>query len=132
MNSDLYNLESEKFQVKNTHRYVVVPNLPDKLKPAFLRAKDVQTLMHRCSSFKGELIKLAATPKDPIWAKFDASAFTADIEHIYALLKAIKPHAVCPYCAGGERGGGKNCTACSGQGWVDVFTWHLAAKELKQ
>jgi hypothetical protein len=106
--------------------------LPDKLRPVFTRAKDIQALMHRCSSFKAELVKLAATPKDPIWGRFNASAFTADIDHVRQLLKAVKPHAICPYCAGGDRGGGANCTACEGTGWLDEYRYHLAPKEMRE
>ncbi|MBN1621207.1 MAG: alpha-glucan family phosphorylase [Endomicrobiales bacterium] len=33
MNKDLFNSESEKYLTKNSHRFIVTPSLPDKLKP---------------------------------------------------------------------------------------------------
>lgn len=101
------------------------------IQQAFARLGEVKGLQREVSTLKGKLIEAAARSKDPIFARFDVSAAKADMEHVFQLLKAIAPHAVCPYCAGGERGGADNCAACKGLGWLDYYLYQAAPRELK-
>jgi len=101
------------------------------IQQAFARLGEVKGLQREVSTLKGKLIEAAARSKDPIFARFDVSAAKADMEHVFQLLKAIAPHAVCPYCAGGERGGADNCAACKGLGWLDYYLYQAVPRELK-
>jgi len=107
--------------------------LPDKksIQTAFARAGEVKGLQREVSALKGKLLEAAARPGDPIFAGFDVSAARADLGHVFQLLKAIAPYAVCPYCAGGERGSASACTACGGEGWLSEFSYSTAPRELK-
>lgn len=108
--------------------------LPDKpsIREAFLRDSEITALMSAVSKLKGEIKKVAtANPKDPIWSRFDIGNAFADLDHVRALLKASRPHAICPYCKGGERGGAKNCSACDGRGWMDEFAYSTTPREMR-
>ena len=107
--------------------------LPKKksIQTAFARAGEVKAMQREVSALKGKLLEAAARPGDPIFAGFDVSAANADLQHVFQLLKAIVPYAVCPYCAGGERGSASACTACGGEGWLSEFSYRAAPRELK-
>ena len=106
-------------------------HIPDNLVPVFQRVGEITKLMYEISKIKSKVLKAAAA-KDGIWGRLNVGEFTSRADSLRDALKAVKPHAVCPYCKGGEKGGAKNCDACDGQGWVDVFTYQMAAKELKK
>lgn len=109
----------------------VLPDTPH-IREAFARDKEVTALMSAVSKLKGEIKAVAAAdPKDPIWSRFDIGNAFADLDHVRALLKRARPHGLCPYCKGGERGGGKNCTACDGRGWMDEYNYAMSPKELR-
>jgi len=107
--------------------------LPDKqsVKAAFARLGEVKGLQREASTLKGKLVEAAARKGDPIFAKLDVSAVKADLEHVFHLLKAISPYAVCPYCMGGDRGSAENCMACEGRGWLSEYAYRKVPKELQ-
>lgn len=108
---------------------VAIPDLPGP-KAGFARVPEVRGLMREVSALKGRLTKLAVKT-DPIFGRLDVSAIQADLQHVYACLKAVMPHAVCPHCQGGEAGAGENCSACEGRGWLDEFSYRVVPQELK-
>ena len=108
--------------------------LPEKksIRTAFARLNEINGLQREVSKLKGKIIKAASQPSDPIFAKLDVSAIAADMQHVFQLLKAIKPYAVCPYClASVDRGSAGSCSACGGQGWLSVYAYRLVPRELK-
>lgn len=90
--------------------------LPEKVHPAFARRGELQDLMTTISRIKTAALQAHET-KDPLYADLNPSQFQAECENVYRSLRALKPYAVCPYCAG------KGCRACLNRGWVGEFVY---------
>ena len=63
---------------------------------------------------------------DPLYAALNQNGLLADIRNARERLKAIRPYAVCPYCAG------DGCKACLNRGWVGEFVYAQAPNDLKE
>ena len=97
--------------------------IPKALRPDFVRAAEIQHLMTQISRIKSLTLK-AYHDNDPLYAALNPSSFEAECENVYRELRALKPHAVCPYCAG------RGCKACLKRGWVGQFVYDAAPKEM--
>jgi hypothetical protein len=80
--------------------------------------------MGQLSQIKSQVLA-AAAGGDPLFAALNVSAWQADLTNAYRTLKALRPHAVCPYCAG------DGCKACGSRGWVGEFVYDAAPAEMK-
>ena len=92
--------------------------------------KEIQEKLSALSRIKSEVLG-KYNEHDPLYSYLNESDFQCHMEAARAALSLAKPYAVCPYCAGGERGGGKNCTGCAGCGWVSKMQWDAAPSEMK-
>jgi hypothetical protein len=92
----------------------------------------VKALMQAASNLKSVIMDAieASTKHDPL-GQLDKSDMEGDLSHIREHLKFCLPHAVCPVCAGGERGPGAACKQCKGEGWVTQKAYAFIAKEFK-
>jgi hypothetical protein len=109
---------------------VPIPSDKPKIIEAFRRRKELTEKMGALSRIKSDVLAGYNT-KDPLYVHLNESDFQAHMEGARAALKLASPFAVCPYCAGGERGAGKNCKGCKGAGWVSKMQWDAAPVELK-
>jgi len=103
----------------------VVTGLSPGIAEAFDRRDEITHLMSAVSNLKTTVTK-AADQGDLLFAELNISRFEADCGNIHRALRAIRPHAVCPYCSG------DGCRACLKRGWLGQFTYEAAPKELKQ
>lgn len=94
------------------------------IREAFRRRGEVTHLMSQASSLKSTVLK-AVEAEDPLFGELNVSQFQADMGNLYRSLRAIRPHAVCPYC------GGDGCKACRRRGWVGEFVYGAAPREMK-
>jgi len=92
---------------------------------AFARRGEITSLMSAVTNLKSTVLRVAAS-NDPLFAALNVSKFQADCGNLHRALRAIRPHAVCPYCAG------DGCRACLDRGWVGQFVYDAAPKEMKQ
>jgi len=99
--------------------------IPPGLRPDFARADEIQHLMTQVSRVKSLTLQ-AYHAGDSLYAALNPSSFEAECENVYRELRALKPYAVCPYCAG------RGCKACLKRGWVGQFTYDAAPKEMKK
>ncbi len=95
----------------------------DRIREAFRRRDQVTTLMSDLSQIKTFVIA-SAGEGDELFAALNVSAFQADLSNAYRSLRAVRPHAVCPYC------GGRGCQACGDRGWVGEFVYGQAPAEM--
>ncbi len=98
--------------------------IPPKARAAFQRSDEVQQYLTTISKLKG--LAKQADSGDPLYAALNASQFQADCGNLYRALAAIKPYAVCPYCAG------QGCEACHGRGWVGKLVYEHAPADMKE
>ncbi len=100
--------------------------LPDKpsIRTAFQRRNEITEMMTIVSQLKSKVLK-AAEDGDMLFVSLSSSQFQANCGNLRRALRAIRPHAVCPYCKG------EGCDACHGQGWVGEFVYDHAPKEMK-
>jgi hypothetical protein len=97
----------------------------DRIREAFRRRDQVTTLMSDLSQIKTFVIA-SAGEGDELFAALNVSAFQADLSNAYRSLRAVRPHAVCPYC------GGRGCQACGDRGWVGEFVYGQAPAEMRE
>ena len=94
------------------------------IKDAFERRREITAIMSRLSDLKAQVMKSAASG-DKLYARLNVSEFQSSIERCRAAMKAIRPHAVCPYCSG------DGCRACKSQGWLGQWEYDAAPRESK-
>lgn len=99
--------------------------IPQPLRPDFARAEEIQHLMTQVSRIKSLTLQ-AYHRKDALYAALNPSSFEAECENVYRALRALKPYAVCPYCAG------RGCKACLKRGWIGEFDYKAAPKEMRK
>lgn len=100
----------------------------------WLRADEVQEMLTALSKIKGRVERgcQPGNPKDadPVYTEINFSAFMADLQSTYSLLKVALPYAVCPTCQGRVL---SPCTTCSGRGTVSEFYWkHKVPEKTKE
>ena len=98
--------------------------LPPKLVPIFGRRGEVDGILHQLSAIKMH-VKEATTANDPLYMDLIVGSFLAGICNLYRRLSRIRPHAICPYCAG------DGCNACHGRGWMCQSAYEVAPPEMK-
>ena len=92
---------------------------------AFRRREDITQMMQALSQIKATVTE-ARKRGDPLYAALNQNGLLADIRNARERLKAIRPYAVCPYCAG------DGCKACLNRGWVGEFVYAQAPNDLKE
>ena len=92
---------------------------------AFGRRDEVTRMMQALSQIKATVTE-ARKRGDPLYAALNQNGLLADIRNARERLKAIRPHAVCPYCAG------DGCKACLNRGWVGEFVYKQAPDDLRE
>ena len=92
---------------------------------AFGRRHEITGMMRTLSEIKATATE-ARKEGDPLYAALNQNALLADLRNARERLKAIRPHAVCPYCAG------DGCKACLNRGWVGEFVYAQAPKDLTE
>ena len=99
--------------------------IPQPLRPDFARADEIQHLMTQVSRVKSLALQ-AYHNQDSLYAALNPSSFEAECENVYRALRALKPFAVCPYCAG------RGCKACLKRGWIGEFDYKAVPREMKK
>lgn len=97
----------------------------ESIRIAFQRRGEITELMTTVSRLKSHVLKVAENG-DPLFAELIVSKFQADCGNLHRALRAIRPHAVCPYC------NAQGCKACLNRGWVGEFTYEHAPKDMKK
>lgn len=92
---------------------------------AFGRRDEVGRMMQAISQIKA-IVTEARKQADPLYAALNENGLLADLRSARERLKAIRPYAVCPYCAG------DGCQACLNRGWVGEFVYRRAPNDLKE
>lgn len=98
--------------------------LDAKLSAVFARREEINKLTSKLSDVKSAVLDACAA-HDPLYMDLNVSAFKADIINAFSRLRAIRPHAICPYCSG------DGCKACHGRGWVCRLVYETAPGEMK-
>lgn len=96
----------------------------ESIRTAFQRRGEITELMTTVSRLKSHVLKVQEND-DPLFAELNVSRFQADCGNLHRALRAIRPHAVCPYCQA------QGCKACLDRGWVGEFTYEHAPKDMK-
>lgn len=94
------------------------------IRAAFARRPEVLALIDDLRGIKHAVLA-SVNDRDPLYMGINSSAWQSDLTNAERLLKAILPHAVCPYCSG------DGCKACGNQGWVGVYVYDQAPAEYK-
>jgi hypothetical protein len=92
---------------------------------AFRRRDEIGRMMQAISQIKATVTE-ARKQGDPLYAALNENGLLADLRNARERLKAIRPYAICPYCAG------EGCKACLGRGWVGEFAYKQAPNDLKE
>ena len=81
----------------------------------FVDLDPIKQLLTNLTQFKTDVEEIAETPAGSLVA-----TWLVEIEqrrlHLYDGVASAVPHAICPYCSGGDTG---NCRVCNGAGWVN-------------
>ena len=102
--------------------------IPDHLLPLWERRGEVESVLTHLSEVR-VAIDRAQEAGDPLFAELNTSAAMANLNTTYDMIKATKPHAVCPWCHGTLS---DQCRACRGRGMIGSFSWGRAPKKLKK
>jgi len=94
------------------------------IRAAFARRPEVLALIDDLRGIKHAVLA-SVNDRDPLYMGINSSAWQSDLTNAERLLKAILPHAVCPYCSG------DGCKACGNHGWVGVYVYDQAPAEYK-
>lgn len=100
----------------------------------WLRMDEIQEMLSAISKIKTRVERGCSPgdPKnaDPVYTEINFSAFMADIQSTYSLLKSALPYAVCPTCQGRVLSA---CSTCKGRGTVSEHYWkHMVPDKTKQ
>ena len=99
--------------------------IPAALRPDFARRDEITRMMTTVSDLKTAVMK-AHADKDPLFKDLNPSQWKAECENLYRTLRALRPHAVCPYC------NGRGCRACLSRGWIGEFVYEAVPQETKK
>lgn len=96
--------------------------------------EEIQTLLSALSRIKGVITKGCGNPdpklNDAMFAELNVSAFMADLQSTFQMLKVALPFAVCPTCQGRVL---SPCTTCGGRGMISEFYWkHKVPEKTKE
>jgi hypothetical protein len=96
---------------------VGTPLRGEKMIEAFGRRAEINALVSTLGEVRDALAQ-AEQSRDPLYMELSFVAVNAFLTNAQRHLRAISPHAVCPYCRG------KGCKSCHERGWVgkDVYT----------
>jgi len=91
---------------------------------AFARRKEINKLTTGITAILG-VVRKAADAKDALFISLNLAGFEADLTNARRRLRAIRPYAKCPYCAG------DGCKACHSLGYVGQLIYDAAPQEMK-
>lgn len=107
---------------------------PSPASTTWLRMDEIQEMLTALSKIKGRVERGCSpgNPKDAdlVYTEINFSAFVADLQSAFQLLKVALPFAVCPTCQGRVL---SPCTTCGGRGMVSEFYWkHKVPEKTKE
>ncbi len=121
---------------------------PSPAASTWLRMDEIQEMLSAISKIKTR-VERGCSPNDPknadpVYTEINFSAFVADLQSTYQLLKVALPFAVCPTCQGRvlsacstcnvpARSSWKACSSCLGRGTISEFYWkHKVPEKTKE
>ncbi len=96
---------------------------PERALPALACLPDYEALIREFRKLRDAV---ESVKRRPIGVYLDATAACDHLRRAADHLKALRPYAGCPYCAGGARCA--SCQVCQGAGWVSRTTYENSPK----
>lgn len=107
---------------------------PSPASQTWMRSQEIQEMLSAISKIKAKVERGCSpgNPKDadPVYTEINFSAFVADLQSSFQLLKVALPYSVCPTCQGRVL---SPCSTCNGRGTISEFYWkHKVPEKTKE